>query len=404
MVNINSKLSLLQSNYLFPQIAKKREAYKTANPDKKVISLGIGDTTEPILPFTLSKLVEATEMMGDVDTYHGYADDGEPALKEAIANLYQSYLASSLRGAQRRGNLRFEGDEIFISDGSKPDIARLQLALGSDVKIAVQDPAYPVYIDGSILNGVTDITYLPCTAENNFFPDLEQVKNSSVIYFCSPNNPTGKVCTFSELEQLVNKTLETNSILVFDSAYASFIRDTSLPHTIYEIPGAEKCAIEVNSLSKPAGWTGIRLGWTIIPKALQFDGGEPVVNSYSRIYNTTFNGASIISQRAAVSVLSPEGIKEINQTTDYYLRNAKLIKQTLNKLGIENFGGENSSYVWADYNKDSWEAFEQLLNEYQIVTTPGSGFGPAGEGFIRFSSFQHYELVQEACDRLLQLS
>jgi len=400
MINRNPYIANLKAGYLFPEIAKRRREYAASHPDAKIISLGVGNTTEPILPHINESLVEGARRLGTVEGYSGYQDEGMAALREKISAVFYGG--------------KFLIDEIFISDGAKCDIGRLQTLFGAGTKIAVQDPSYPVYVDGSVLNGAaggwegsgySGIAYLPCTAENNFFPDLGLIPRSSLVYFCSPNNPTGAVANHGQLVSLVNTVIEKGCILVFDAAYSEFIRDPALPKTIYEIDKAAQCAIEVNSFSKPAGFTGVRLGWSVVPKAIKYAGGESVNADWNRIAGTIFNGASNIAQAGGLAALDDEGLKEIRALTDFYLGNAKLIRDALQKLGISCIGGGDSPYIWAHFpGRDSWEVFSQILEKCQVVTTPGAGFGPAGQGFIRFSAFGHRADVQEACARLCRIT
>ena len=401
MIKRNQCIANIKAGYLFPEIAKRRREFAAANPDAKIISLGIGNTTEPVLPHTNAGLVSGAAALADVKTYTGYGDEqGLTALREKIAAALYNGLV--------------EPDEVFISDGAKCDIGRLQLLFGSDVKVAVQDPSYPVYVDGSVLtgaaggwegNGYAGITYLPCTAENNYFPNLEKIPQNSLIYFCSPNNPTGAVADRAQLTALVEAAINKGSIIIFDAAYSEFIRDPALPKTIYEIERAKTCAIEVNSFSKPAGFTGVRLGWSIVPKALKYASGESINADWNRICTTVFNGASNIAQAGGLAALDETGLKEIRALTDFYLGNAKLIRETLQKLGINCVGGDNSPYIWARFpGRDSWEVFSEILEKCHVVTTPGVGFGPAGQSFVRFSAFGHGEAVEEACKRLAVLA
>jgi LL-diaminopimelate aminotransferase len=334
-----------------------------------------------------------------VEGYSGYQDEGIPALRKKISEVFY------------RG--QFATDEIFISDGAKCDIGRLQLLFGAGTPVAVQDPSYPVYVDGSVLigaagawegSGYKGITYLPCTAENGYFPDLSRLPRNCLIYFCSPNNPTGAVSNREQLGALVKAARENDSFIIYDAAYSEYIRDPGLPKTIYEIEWAKACAIEVNSFSKPAGFTGVRLGWTVVPKELKYSGGESVNSDWDRIATTVFNGASNIAQAGGLAALDSEGLKEIRSLCDFYLGNAKLIRGALEKLGISCVGGDNSPYIWARFpGRDSWEIFSEILEKCQVVTTPGAGFGPAGQSFIRFSAFGHRADVEEACERLLKL-
>jgi len=396
MINRNPYIANLKAGYLFPEVAKRRREFAAAHPDAKIISLGVGNTTEPILSHTSEGLVEGARRLGTAEGYSGYQDEGMAQLREKISSVFY------------RG--KFSIDEIFISDGAKCDIGRLQTLFGAGTKIAVQDPSYPVYVDGSVLVGAAGgwegagyagITYLPCTTENNFFPDMNLIPRNSLIYFCSPNNPTGAVANRSQLTTLVKTAIDKGCIIVFDAAYSEFIRDPSLPKTIYEIDKADQCAIEVNSFSKPAGFTGVRLGWSVVPKAIKYSGGESVNADWSRIAGTIFNGASNIAQAGGLAALDDKGLKEIRALTDFYLGNAQLIRDALQKLGISCIGGDNSPYIWAHFpGRDSWEVFSELLEKCHVVTTPGAGFGPAGQGFIRFSAFGHRADVEEACKRL----
>jgi LL-diaminopimelate aminotransferase len=396
MISRNPKIANLKAGYLFPEIAKRRREYAAAHPGAKIISLGVGNTTEPIMPHINAGLVEGARKLGTVEGYSGYQDEGMAELREKISSVFYGG--------------KFSIDEIFISDGAKCDIGRLQVLFGAGTKIAVQDPSYPVYVDGSVLagaaggwqgEGYAGITYLPCTAENNFFPNLDLIPQNSLVYFCSPNNPTGAVADCSQLTQLVKAAIDKKCIIVFDAAYSEFIRDNALPKTIYEIDKADLCAIEVNSFSKPAGFTGIRLGWSVVPKTLKYAGGESVNADWNRIAGTIFNGASNIAQSGGLAALDDKGLVEMRAMMDFYLGNAKLIRDALQKLGIYCIGGDNSPYVWARFpGRDSWEVFAEILEKCQVVTTPGAGFGPAGQSFIRFSAFGHRADVEEACRRL----
>jgi len=399
MITRNIFIANLKAGYLFPEIAKRRREFAASHPDAKIISLGVGNTTEPILPHINAGLTEGARKLGTAEGYSGYQDEGLAQLREKISKVFYGG--------------KFALDEIFISDGAKCDIGRLQVLFGSAVKIAVQDPSYPVYVDGSVLagaaggwegGGYAGITYLPCTAENNFFPNLDLIPQNSIVYFCSPNNPTGAVADRTQLSALVNAAIAKGCLIVFDAAYSEFIRDPSLPKTIFEIDNADKCAIEVNSFSKPAGFTGVRLGWSVVPKALKYASGESINADWSRIAGTIFNGASNIAQAGGLAALDDEGLKEIRELTDFYLGNAKLIRDALQKLKVQCIGGDNSPYIWAHFpGRDSWEVFAEILEKCHIVTTPGAGFGPAGQGYVRFSAFGHRADVEEACRRLSKL-
>ena len=397
MITRNPYIANLKAGYLFPEIAKRRREFADSHPDAKIISLGVGNTTEPVLPHINAGLVEGARKLGTAEGYSGYQDEGLPELREKISSVFY------------KG--KFGIDEIFISDGAKCDIGRLQILFGSGVKIAVQDPSYPVYVDGSVLTGAAGgaedgagykgITYLPCTAENDFFPNLDLIPRDSLIYFCSPNNPTGAVSNRAQLTSLVNVAVSKGCIIIFDAAYSEFIRDSSLPKTIYEIDKADLCAIEVNSFSKPAGFTGVRLGWSVVPKAIKYANSESVHADWNRIAGTIFNGASNIAQAGGIAALDDEGLKEVRALTDFYLGNAKLIRDALQKLGVTCIGGDNSPYIWAHFpGRDSWEVFAEILEKCHVVTTPGAGFGPAGREFVRFSAFGHRSDVEEACKRL----
>ncbi|MDR0563274.1 MAG: LL-diaminopimelate aminotransferase [Spirochaetaceae bacterium] len=399
MIIRNPCISNIKAGYLFPEIAKRRREFAAAHPEAEIISLGVGNTTEPILPHIDRGLTEGARKLGTAEGYSGYSDEGLLSLRERISEVFYKK--------------QFAPEEIFISDGAKCDIGRLQLLFGSGTPAAVQDPSYPVYVDGSVLigaagpwngTGYQGITYLPCTAENDYFPDLTRLPSQGLIYFCSPNNPTGAVADREQLTALVKAALAAGSLIIFDAAYSEYIRDPQLPKSIFEIDGARACAVEVNSFSKPAGFTGVRLGWTVVPKELRYAGGESVNADWARVCGTIFNGASNISQAGGLAALEPEGLREIRELSDFYLGNAKLIRTALRKLGISCVGGDNSPYIWAKFpGRDSWEVFAEILEQCWVVTTPGSGFGPAGQSFIRFSAFGHRSDVETACKRLEKL-
>lgn len=370
-VTRNANMGKLQAGYLFPEIGKRRNAFLAENPDAKIISLGIGDTTLPVPEHILTGLRNGVNNLGAKETYTGYgAEQGVGALRAKISE--------ALYGG------RISPEEVFVSDGSKCDIGRLQMMFGNQVKSAVQDPSYPVYVDTSVMMGQTKtmdaeskqydgIVYMKCGPENGFFPDLEKAERADVVYFCSPNNPTGAAATRAQLEQLVAWAKERGSIIVFDAAYAPFIRSKDVPKSIYEIEGAKECAIEVNSLSKYAGFTGVRLGWTIVPKELKFADGTPVANDYNRVMCTAFNGASNIVQAGALAALEPEGLAEIEKLIDYYMGNAKMLLDTMLDLGFKVHGGIDAPYVFVDLEgKSSWDMFSELLETAQVVTTPAN--------------------------------
>ena len=403
MISRNEGFSNLAAGYLFPEVAKRRKAYQEKHPDVKIISLGIGNTTEPLTPHITKAMVDYAAGLGTKDGYSGYGDEqGLTSLRAKIASVLYPNMA--------------ESDEIFISDGAKCDIARIQILFGSKTPIAVQDPAYPVYVDGSVIVGAAGkgsadgmhegVTYLPCTAENGFFPDLSVIKKNSLIYYCSPNNPTGAANTREQLQKLVDYALKNECIIIYDAAYSAFIRNTGIPKTIFEIDGARKCAIEVNSFSKLAGFTGVRIGWTVVPADLKFADGSSVKQDWNRVMTTLFNGASNIAQQGGLACLDEEGQKETRALVDYYLKNAELMKAALtgknfSSKGVIVYYTGDSPYLWVKFpGYKSWDIFDKILDKCNIVTTPGSGFGPSGESYLRFSSFGHRADVEEACKRL----
>ena len=399
----NKNIAKLQMGYLFPEIGRRRRALLGKNPSAKIISLGIGNTTEPLTPHIVDGLKSAAVGLGTIEGYSGYDDDakGQRLLQKLKEKLAEKWYSANVRP-----------EEIFISDGAKCDCGRLQVLFGCDVSIAVQDPAYPVYVDGSVIVGASGgynqekalfdgIAYMRCIPENDFFPDLTRLPRTDLIYFCSPNNPTGAVSSKEQLERLIKFAQGNESIIIFDAAYSAFIHDRSFPRSIFEIAGSRSVALEVNSFSKSIGYTGVRLGWTVVPDELRYSDGSPVAGDWSRITSTLFNGASNIAQYGALAALDDEGLKEMQKTVDYYMENARIIKQGLTDLGIRSYGGVNSPYVWAQFpGKQSWDVFSTILEKAHVVTTPGSGFGPSGEGFIRFSAFGHREDVREAVARL----
>ncbi|KAK9790129.1 hypothetical protein WJX73_000275 [Symbiochloris irregularis] len=396
-VRRNENIGKLQAGYLFPEIAKRRRLHQEQNPDAKIISLGIGDTTQPIPPSITRAMRDAAEGMGTIEGYSGYgAEQGRPELRESICSRYYA-----MHGLQ--------AEEVFVSDGSKCDIGRLQVLFGQQMSVAVQDPSYPVYVDSSVIMGMTDgfngsgydnIQYMVCRPETDFFPDLSKVKRTDIIFFCSPNNPTGAAATREQLTELVQFARKNGSIIVYDAAYSAYISDER-PRTIFEIPGAQECAIETGSFSKYAGFTGVRLGWTVVPKALKYADGATVHADFNRISTTIFNGASVIAQAGGLACLQPEGYREMGQLVDYYKENATILRQTFKEMGFTVHGGENAPYVWVGFpGRESWDVFSEILTQCNIVTTPGSGFGPAGEGFVRASAFGQRDDVLEAVERL----
>lgn len=398
-VNRNANIAKLQAGYLFPEIARRRNAHIQKHPDAKVISLGIGDTTEPIPTVITGAMEERARALSTLEGYSGYgAEQGEKPLRAGIGKAFYA-------------DLGIDETEIFVSDGAKCDITRLQLVFGPNVTIAAQDPSYPAYVDTSVMMGQTGlfqgdsqqyskIQYMKCTPENGFFPDLSATPRTDIIFFCSPNNPTGASASRKQLEDLVNFARNNGSIIVYDSAYAIYTSDDS-PKSIFEIPGAKECAIETASFSKYAGFTGVRLGWTVVPKALKFADGHPVHTDFNRVMTTCFNGASNVAQAGGLACVSPEGLKAMHEVVAFYKDNTKILVETFESLGFKTFGGKNAPYVWVQFpGKSSWDVFSEILEQTHIVTTPGSGFGPGGEGFVRASAFGHRENILEASRRL----
>ncbi len=402
MVKRNENFAKLPGGYLFPEINRRKAEFLKANPEAKLISLGIGNTTEPITSYIVNGLREGAEKLGTVQGYSGYGDEqGNKDLRSAIAERFYGGIVKP--------------EEVFVSDGAKCDIGRLQILFGAKASFAVQDPSYPVYVDGGVIMGQTGdldsstkqfagVRYLACSPENNFFPEISQAQGRDIIYFCSPNNPTGAVATRAQLQSLVEFAKAQRSIIIFDAAYSMYIQDPTLPKSIFEIPGAKEVAIEVHSLSKSAGFTGVRLGWSVVPEELKFEDGTPVRTDWSRVVTTLFNGASNVAQRGGLVALSDAGMKEMQELVAFYMENAKIIREAVVSKGIEVHGGTNAPYLWARFpGRSSWDSFSEILNKAHIVTTPGSGFGPAGEGFLRLSAFGHRADIIEAAKRLVEV-
>lgn len=388
----NPHIARLCANYLFPEINARKRRFLAENPHVSLISLGIGDTTEPLPRTVCEAFTQASARLGTREGYSGYgSEQGSHSLKEKIASRIYGGLV--------------DASEVFISDGAKCDVGRLQALFGRDVSIAVQDPAYPVYLEGSLIHGVADIVSLPCLPENDFFPHLNDLPKVDVIYFCSPNNPTGAVATRQQLERLVSHARAHSALIVFDAAYASYISDPALPKSIFEIDGAREVAIEIGSFSKLAGFTGVRLGWTVVPAELTYDDGSSVQADWRRLTSTLFNGASNLAQSGGCAVLEDGGWEQATATTRFYLENARILRKAFETLGYEVFGGQHAPYLWVRFpGQDSWAIFQHFLEEYHIVTTPGAGFGPGGEHFLRFSSFGHRDHIVEGVSRLSKLS
>lgn len=403
MTRVNDNFLKLQKSYLFIDIAKKVKTFKTANPEAQVISLGIGDVTQPLAPAVIEALHKAVDEMGTKATFRGYGpEQGYAFLQQAIAD----------NDFAPRG-IHLDLDEIFISDGAKSDTGNIGDILGLDNSLGVTDPIYPVYIDSNVMCGRagdwqndkwSNITYMPCTAENEFVPQIPKNK-IDIIYLCYPNNPTGTVISREELKKWVDYALEHHSLIMYDAAYEAFIQDPAIPHSIYEIEGAKKCAIEFHSYSKTAGFTGVRCGFTIVPKDLvakNTKGEEVALNPlWNRRQSTKYNGTSYIQQRAAEAIYTDAGKEQVRETIQYYMTNAKIMREALSKLGIKTYGGENAPYIWLKTpgGAKSWDFFETLLNKANLVCTPGVGFGPSGEGYVRFTAFGNRADCEEAMER-----
>ena len=392
-ININENFKNIKVTYLFSYLAKRVNAYKAANPSADVIRLGIGDVTLPLAPVVVSAMVKASEEMGDQSTFRGYPPEyGHDFLRSAVSSHYQAL------------GVEIPAASVFISDGAKSDIGNIVDILG-DNEIIIPDPVYPVYVDSNLMSG-HKITLVPGSKDNGFLPLPSALKSEvcgAVIYICSPNNPTGAVYDEAGLTEWVNFALKTGSLIIFDAAYEAFITE-DVPHTIYEIPGADQCAIEVSSFSKFAGFTGTRCGWTIVPDALEASGVK-LAKLWARRQATKFNGVSYPVQRAAEAALTPEGIAQCRQNIEYYRGNASLIASLMRSKNIYFTGGTNSPYIWLSCpdNMSGWEFFDLLLNKYQIVGTPGEGFGDSGKGFFRITSFGSREATEKACERLQEL-
>ncbi len=400
MGGINKNFERLAAGYLFPEVARRSREWSSKHPGSKLISLGIGNTTEALPPFLVEAMKKKLDLLSNRDTYTGYGDEqGNTSLRQA---LKESYL--------KRYSVELDEKEFFISDGAKSDAANLQELFSQDSIVAVQDPAYPVYVDSNVVGGRTGLynaekgcydgfVYLECTKETNFIPKVPNV-HVDIIYLCSPNNPTGAVMNRDELKAFVDYAKKEKAVIIFDAAYSEYITNPELPRTIYEIEGAKDCAIEINSFSKSAGFTGVRLGWTIVPFSLVIGDSEKGVlnNMWNRRQCTFFNGASNISQEGGIAALTDEGHKECMALVEYYKDNARLIKQGLEEVGLTCYGGVDSPYIWAvcPNGMSSWDFFDLLVDKCQVIVTPGSGFGPAGEGYVRVSAYGHKENVIKA--------
>jgi len=398
MPKLNENYLNLKESYLFAEINHRVKAYQEANPDKKIIRLGIGDVTLPIGSKMIEQLHEGVDAMASSDTFKGYGpEQGYDFLRNAIVDYYK-----------RNGVDCIEPDEVFVSDGAKSDTGNITDLFAQDNVILIPDPVYPVYVDTNIMNG-RNITYIDANAENNFLPMPDHNFHADVIYICSPNNPTGAAYNREQLKEWVDYALENDAIILYDSAYECFITDETLPRSIFEIEGARKCAIEFCSLSKTAGFTGTRCGYTIVPKDLKFtasNGKEMSLNAmWNRRQTTKFNGVSYIVQKGAAAAFSVEGMAQCKANIKYYQENAKIIAEGLEKKNIRYFGGVNSPYIWFECpnNMESWDFFDYLLKNAQVVGTPGAGFGKNGHNFFRLTSFGNRENTIEAMNRIDQL-
>ena len=388
-MKINENYLALKESYLFSDIAKKVAAFAAAHPEAAIIRLGIGDVTLPLVPAVVEALESASREMGVKETFRGYGpEQGYGFLKDAIKDYYAAKGVS------------LESDEIFISDGAKSDLGNILDIFSTDNTVLVPDPVYPVYVDTNIMAG-RKIVYVSANEQNDFLPMPDTSVHADIIYICSPNNPTGAVYTKEQLEKWVAYALEQKAVILFDSAYESFVRDDSLPTSIYAVEGAKKCAIEFCSFSKTAGFTGTRCGYTVVPNELEY-GGVKLNKLWLRRQTTKFNGVPYIIQKGAAAVFTPEGQKQIRANIDYYMENARLVSETLNKMGIWHTGGQNSPYIWlkCPNGMKSWEYFDYLLENAHVVGTPGAGFGVNGEGFFRLTAFNSRENVLEAVKRI----
>lgn len=405
MIPVNDNFKQLPASYLFSEVARRIAAFKSKHPGAEVIRMDIGDVTRPLFPSVIQAMHEAVDELSQARTFHGYGpEQGYPFLREAIAlNDYK------LRG------LDIQESDIFISDGAKSDLGNLGDIYSRDCKVAVMNPAYPVYVDDSVIDGRAGtpengewsrLTYLECDPENGFLPKLPQSR-VDVIFLCFPNNPTGVAITKPQLQKWVDYARENGSLIIYDSAYEAFVRDNGIVRSIYEVEGAKKVAIEVRSFSKTAGFTGLRCGYTVVPKELKgryADGSEASLNAlWNRRQTTKFNGCSYVAQRGAAAIYTPEGKKDVENNTTYYITNASIIRKTFEEIGFKAFGGENSPYVWVTTPeaKDSWELFSMFLHELGFSTTPGSGFGTMGEGYVRLTGFNTLENTRKAMSRLI---
>lgn len=393
MPKLNENYLNLKENYLFAEVNHRVRDYSAAHPDKKIIRLGIGDVTLPIGSEMITQLHEGVDAMASAETFKGYGpEQGYDFLRDAIVDYY------------KRNGVSIAADEIFVSDGAKSDTGNITDIFDKDNIVLIPDPVYPVYVDTNTMNG-RNITFIDANAENNFLPMPDHSKHVDIIYICSPNNPTGAAYNHEQLKEWVDYALENDAIILYDSAYECFITDASLPRSIFAIEGAKKCAIEFCSLSKTAGFTGTRCGYTIVPKDLKYkvsNGSELSINSmWNRRQTTKFNGVSYIVQKGAAAAFSPEGMAQCKENIKYYQENANIIASTMDKMGIRYFGGVNSPYIWFECpnGMESWDFFDLMLDKIQVVGTPGAGFGNNGKYFFRLTAFGNRENTIEAMKR-----
>ena len=406
MAHVNENFLKLPGSYLFSDIAKKVKAYQESHPDKRLIRLGIGDVTRPLPQASIEAMHRAVDEMANKSTFHGYGPE----------QGYDFLIDTIIKNDFEPRGIELSSSEVFISDGAKSDTGNIGDILGLDNKVAVTDPVYPVYVDSNVMGGRagqlngkqwSDITYMPCTAENNFIPSIPS-NRIDVIYLCYPNNPTGTTLTKAELKKWVDYALSHDALILFDAAYEAYIREDDIPHSIFEIEGAKQCAIEFRSFSKTAGFTGVRCGYTVIPKevtATTANGERVALNAlWNRRQCTKFNGTSYITQRGAEAIYSKDGKQQVRETIDYYMENARIMREGLTAAGIQVFGGKNAPYLWVKTPEGftSWQFFDHLLNEANIVSTPGVGFGPSGEGYLRLTAFGQREDCIEAIQRISQ--
>ena len=404
MAHVNENFLKLPGSYLFSDIAKKVKADQESHPDKRLIRLGIGDVTRPLPQASIEAMHRAVDEMASKSTFHGYGPE----------QGYDFLIDTIIKNDFEPRGIELSSSEVFISDGAKSDTGNIGDILGLDNKVAVTDPVYPVYVDSNVMGGRagqlngkqwSDITYMPCTAENNFIPSIPS-NRIDVIYLCYPNNPTGTTLTKAELKKWVDYALSHDALILFDAAYEAYIREDDIPHSIFEIEGAKRCAIEFRSFSKTAGFTGVRCGYTVIPKevtATTANGERVALNAlWNRRQCTKFNGTSYITQRGAEAIYSKEGKQQVRETIDYYMENARIMREGLTAAGIQVFGGKNAPYLWVKTPEGftSWQFFDHLLNEANIVSTPGVGFGPSGEGYLRLTAFGQREDCIEAIQRI----